>query len=503
MKTIQLLSFILLCTISLQAQEKFEKISQSIKVNKDVTIDLNTSYTHIIIDTWNKDIIEVEAIIESNELTQNELKLRSDNWKVQVEGSKDLVTIHSNSQGESWAENMGLFDIQSLDAMQNLEIELADFPVMPLIDGLMESLDLANMPKMPNMPNLPDLPEGMNNTSFDYERYQNEGEAYMKKWSREYKAKYGDAYALKMETWAKQVDTEALKKYEKEMEAWGEKFGEQFGETFGKDMEAWGEQFGESFGKSMEEWGEQFGKDMEEWGEHFGKEMEERAELMESHREKGEKSREKMETEYQTLFNSEMGKNQKVKKTLKIKIPKGSKLKVNVRHGDMKFASVIHNLKAELNHVKFIANSIDGERTAITASYTSLLIKDWKMGNLELNFVEEATLQNVDGLVLNANSSNIRIDKLSGNAIINGSFGDLAIHNITDDFNTINISLDNSNAALKLPESDYKLQYNGKHSQLKHPKNTKGQAVSSFNSGSISNNKTIVVNAKYSQVIMD
>lgn len=503
MKNIKFLLLCLLFAGSINAQQRVDKISQSLQVNDDVTLDIHASYTNIIIDTWNKDIIEVEAYIESDALSKEALKKHVDAWKVQVEGSKDYITIKSNSEGDSWSDSMSLFDVQSVDALQNLEIELADMPIMPLVDGLMASLDVANMPKMPNMPKLPDLPEGMNTTNFDFERYKNEGEAYMDRWSREYSAKYGDAYARKMEAWAKKVDTEAFEKYEKDMEAWGEKFGEQFGKTFEKDMEAWGEQFGKSFGESMEKWGEQFGKEMETWGEQIGKEMEERAKLMEKEHDKHESIRQKQDAKYRAMFDSDMGKNMKVKKTLKIKIPKDARLKLNVRHGEMKFTSIIHNLQADLNHTKFLASRIDGEQTAINASYSSLLIKDWQNGNLELNFVEAATIQNVNGLVLNSNSSNIHIDKLSGNAILNGSFGDLAISEITDDFKTINITLDNSNANLKLPQADYKLQYHGKYSQFKHPKNTKGQAVSSFNSGSISNNKTIVVNAKYSHIVMD
>jgi hypothetical protein len=356
------------------------------------------------------------------------------------------------------------------------------------------------------MPDLPELPEGMNSINFDFDKYQKEGEAYMSKWSKEYEEKYGEAYALKMKDWAKKVDTEALAKYEKEMEIWGEefgeKFGEEFGERFGKEMEEWGEVFGERFGKSMEEWGEKFGNDMEAWGEQFGKEMEERAKLFEEQVEANDLLQNENEDDYQTLFESISGKNLNIKKTIKIKIPKDAKLKVNVRHGELKFSNVIHNLKADLNHATLLANSIDGEKTSINASYTTVFVKSWNMGELQLNFVEDALLQNVNGLVLNSNSSNIGIDRLSGNSIINGSFGDLVIHNISEDFNNLNITLDNSNAAVKLPKSDFKLQYQGKNSQLEHPKNTKGKSVTAFNLGSIANNKTIIINAKYSKVVM-
>ncbi|WP_250434117.1 YggN family protein [Hanstruepera flava] len=509
MKTVNILSILFFLTISVSAQQRLEKISQSVNVNDDVIINLNTSQTDIIIDTWNKDIIEVEAYMESNTLTKQELETYLKGWKVSVDGSKDNVTISSNASGLSWTESVGLLELESIDALQDLEIELADLPVMPMVDGLLESMDLANMPKMPKMPDLPDLPEGMNNINFDFDKYEKEGEAYMDKWSKEYGERYGEAYAKKMEKWAKSVDSDALAKYEKEMEAWGEKFGEEFGEKFGKEMEAWGEAFGESFGKSMEAWGEKFGEDMEKWGEEFGKEMEERAKvyeerakIIEEQAEANEGLFKEREDAYRVLLEKESKKNLNIKKTIKIKIPKDAKLKVNVRHGELKFSNVIHNLKADLNHATFLANSIDGEKTSINASYTSVFVKNWNMGELKLNFVQDALLQDVNGMVLNSNSSNIGIDRLSGNAIINGSFGDLVIHNINDNFNNLNITLDNSNAAVKLPKGNFKLQYQGKHSYLEHPENNKGKSVSSFNLGSIANNKTIVINAKYSKVIM-
>ncbi len=56
----KLLILCLIVVSSMNAQ-KLSKISKSIKANKDVTIDLKTSYVQIEIDTWNKDVIEIEA----------------------------------------------------------------------------------------------------------------------------------------------------------------------------------------------------------------------------------------------------------------------------------------------------------------------------------------------------------------------------------------------------------------------------------------------------------
>ena len=64
----------LLCFVGIvNAQQKVKKLSHTIETNKDVTIDLNTSHTNIIIDTWNKGYVEVEAYVESKELSKEEL----------------------------------------------------------------------------------------------------------------------------------------------------------------------------------------------------------------------------------------------------------------------------------------------------------------------------------------------------------------------------------------------------------------------------------------------
>ena len=73
MNTIRILVLCLLTTFG-YAQKKLSKISKSIKVDKDVVVDLNTSYAEIEIDTWNRDIVEIEAYLESDKLSQEELE---------------------------------------------------------------------------------------------------------------------------------------------------------------------------------------------------------------------------------------------------------------------------------------------------------------------------------------------------------------------------------------------------------------------------------------------
>jgi hypothetical protein len=86
--------------------------------------------------------------------------------------------------------------------------------------------------------------------------------------------------------------------------------------------------------------------------------------------------------------------------------------------------------------------------------------------------------------------------------MIDGSFGDLTIHNISDAFKNLNIVLENSDAKIKLPKAAYKLQYQGKRTRFSHPKKTDQENTSSFSTGDLSSGKSIVINAKFSNIIM-
>ena len=73
MKTIRILTLCLITTIGF-AQKKQNKTSQTINVNKDVVVDLNTNYVEIEIETWNKDVVEIEAYVEGENLSKEELQ---------------------------------------------------------------------------------------------------------------------------------------------------------------------------------------------------------------------------------------------------------------------------------------------------------------------------------------------------------------------------------------------------------------------------------------------
>lgn len=491
----KLLALSLFITSGLVAQNKLTKVSQTIKVDKDVTIDLNTSHCNIVFDTWNKGTVQVEAYIEGDGVSKEELQDALKAWDVDVDGSQSEVSISTKGNStRTWVHKSSDDGDLITIVLNELKHELADLPMI-IVDEFDFDVEMPmapNAPEPPEMPELPELPEGIGNMNFDYEAYKKDGEKYIEKYTEQFESKFGKDFEKKMEIWGES--------FGKKMEAWGKNLEKNFdSEEFEEKMEAWGERFAGQMERQAER--------TEALAERIEAEHERRAESQneraEAHREHAKK-REKLEAKRRVKIEQYMGgeSNSKIKKTIIIKMPKGAKLKVNVRHGELKFASNIDNLKADLSHTKFTAYSINGSSTSINASYSPVVVTHWNLGELNLNYVENANLDNVKRLVLNSNASNVEIQKLTDNAMINGSIGNLKIVKIDDAFNNLSVILQNSDAVISLPKVDYNLQYSGNRTRFSHPEKDKGDSASSFSKNASNTNKTIVVNAKYSSVVM-
>lgn len=505
---LRLLALGLLLSGSLWSQQKLTKVSQSIKVDKDVTIDLNTSYCNIVFDTWNKGEVEIEAYIEGDNLSKEELEEALKLWNVDVDGAQGEVSIKTKGYSHApvvwtYSSNGNNEDVHAV--LEELKFELADVPEMDF-DFHFDMPEVPEVPELPEMPELPELPEGVNKIKFDYKAYKKDGKKYLEEWSQDFESKFGDDYAKKMEAWGEKFGKEWSEKYAKEMEAWGEKFGEEWEENYGKKMEAWGKRFAERM-KAQTERLEAHKERAKVHAEVHKARAKEHAkvhkERIEAHK-KHIKERKKLSDERRVLIERLVNKesNSKVKKTIKIKMPKGAKLKVNVRHGEIEFAANINNLKADLSHTKFTAHSINGSSTSINASYSPIYVTHWNLGELNIKYVENVDLVNVKQLVLNSNSSNTRIQNLQGSAIIDGSIGDLKILKIDDTFNNLNVILQNSDAIITLPKAPHNFQYKGTRTRFKHPDKPTDDNISSFTTNNPNVNKNIVLNAKYSSIVI-
>lgn len=445
-----------------------KKNVESFNVAKDVEVSVNTAYTNVIFETWNKDKVEVEAFIKGDKLSEKEKQEMMKNWDLEITGNSKKVSINSN------AGNGEMFS-------------MGDMPQMDFIGPLMENMV---MPMISNIqvPPLPeDLLENLGNIQFDYEAYQKDEEGYMKKFEA-------------------QMDKNFGKDFEKKMEDWGNKFSEQWKEKKGDSLS-------KSYEKKMEKWGEEYGKKMEAWGEDYGKKMEVWAsEIAKNYENSDENYTKKVITSPngKTIIiqgDKKMNFNGgKANKTIIIRLPKDTKIDINVKHGELKMADA-KNVQATLNYSSFIANSIDGGKTLINASYAPVAVNNWKQGTLQVKFVDNCRIENAENINLQANSSDVIIGNVGKQAFLSGSFGDLNIKKISDTFETIDIRLENTDAILQLPKAAFSFYFNGKKTPLKYPKflqlketkNSDRLVVKGFNQNNTTN-KTITINSTYSNV---
>ncbi|RFN60018.1 YggN family protein [Marixanthomonas ophiurae] len=457
---------LLISTAITIAQEQYK---ETFNVKDDATVSVNTSHTRIIFETWNRDKVEVEAYIEGEKLSEAEKQELFDNWDFSVLGNSNKVVITSKG-GNSWN---GMASMEHMEGMGGLDF------LGPMMEEMIVPM-ISNM-KIPNLPD--DLLKDIGNIDFDYEEFQKDEEAYIEKFEKQMDKKFG-------------------KDFEVKMEQWGNEFANQYNEEKSDSIAAVWE-------SKMQGWGENFGKRMEAWGKRFEKEMEARYGGEDGNYSKtvqtdpfGNKT---IIIQGNKTKKSKTNKSKGVK-TIKIKMPKGAKTEIDVRHGEIEMADAV-NVKATLNHSPFTANSIDGGETLINASYAPVVVNNWNNGTLYLQFVESCNIADVNTINLQANSSDVLIGNVEKEAILAGSFGNLKVTHVSNGFKNIDILLENTDAVLYMPDTAFSFYFNGKKSTLQYPKsldlnrtkNYNRVLVRGFNKNSNAG-KNVTVNANYSNV---
>ncbi|MCZ4320282.1 hypothetical protein O4H26_14910 [Aequorivita viscosa] len=443
-----------------------KKYVESFNVNDNVEVSVNTSFTNVIFETWNKNKVEVEAFIEGDKLSASEKEQQMKNWKLDVTGNSKKVSINSNVSNQSFA----MANMPSMDFIGPLVEDM----VMPMIQNI----------RVPPLPE--ELLENIGNIQFDYEAFKKDEKGYMKKFEAQMDKKFGKDFEKRMEEWGKSFEN-----------SWDEKMADSIGDAYGKKMEAWGE----NFGKRMEAWGEEYGRKMEVWADELEQKMEAEGANYSKTVTKSPKG-----TAIIIQADGSNVTSGNAKRTIIIRMPKNTKTEVNIRHGVLKMADA-NNLKANLNYTPLTANSIDGGRTLINASYAPILVKVWKQGVLNVKFVDHCNIENVQNINLQANSSDVRIGNITNQAFLSGSFGDLRIDKVADSFETLDIRLENTDARVKVPAGVFSFYFTGNKSTLKYPKSLQLKEsksadrvlVKGFNQNNGSN-KTITINSNYSNV---
>lgn len=422
-------------SLGISAQKKSKTFSEKFTVSNDAVLEVNTSYADIEFETWNKDVVEVVALIELEGATEEEAKEYFDQMPIEIMGNSQRVTISSKSKQRS------LFPGRHSDFnFDDLNVIIPDVSSL-----VMDMRDIAPFPELTALPPVP-MTKAF---KFDYEAYRKDGEAYMKKWQKNFEKSFDKEHQERLEEWSAKIEQRA-----KQMQ---------------QRMEQREEAKVERLEKRVEELAELAGK--------RGRIRVKRFVNRDSLRVTADSIRtfffrtDSLRTSPNTFYFLSEGenKNYKIKKTIKVKLPKATRIKMDVRHGEVKLAESAMNLNATLSHSSLWASTIDGNETDISVSYSPVRVQKWQHGQLKANYSKEVALVEVVNLQLSATSSDVTIDELLGKTFIKSDFGPLIIKSVGNSFQELDVSLKNAELQLRLPTSPTAMYIKGTNSELSTP----------------------------------
>lgn len=423
-----LLSIALVFAITVQAQKVEKKFLENFSVNKDVTISINASNTEINVETWNKNQVLVEAIIEVEGLSKKEAEKYIRNYQFEALGNKDKVKI--TSQGRHFINKSDMGDIVFFNHKDFVlpEIHLPDFDNIDIIrleDIEIPEIDFENM----NF--------GLDNFDFDFDKYTKDGKNYFFRWKDSAK----NITIKSKEDWEKFKKTKEYQKMKRELDVKREKMKVEI--------------------KKAREEVRKINK--EEIKKQLARVKIDREKIKE---ELAKAKEQIMKIRYDYGSNSENimidGKKIKVKKVLNIKVPKGATFDLNTRYSKITLPRTVAS--GTIFSGSFFANSL--QNSNLNISYAPVTIQDLNACTLFLKNISKVNISSVSNSNLNLNSASLIINKLGEKVNLRDSFGEINIKSIAADFETMNIDLRNSTIKLPISNITSDLEIDYKNSKL-------------------------------------
>jgi hypothetical protein len=327
MKTLQfkitiLLLFIGLITVNAQKLEK--KYSEKFIVNKDVVVDINTRYTDIEIQTWDKNEVVIEAYIDvKDEADQKVIDDYLKNWSFEALGNKNTIKISSKSSG--------LIDIHSF----NFDAPNYDIIISESVSDVLENLhfEMPEMPEMPDMPELPPMP-----SPFDFKAYKKD-KSYLERWKKENKEFIGKNAKIKVGRNSILINTnDDGSSFEWNITTDGQKHLAKEIEERLEETKILREERHKEIQERMKERQEEM-KERQVEAQNRVKEHSKERKLALIERQEAQKLRAKEFEKRRTEVRDILAKREKVKikRIIKIKAPKDAKFNMNVKYGSMSF----------------------------------------------------------------------------------------------------------------------------------------------------------------------
>lgn len=270
------------------AQEFMTPVSE-FPVDHQAKVIIDASYTEIEIEEWNKNRVEVQGVMKVEGLSESEAKSIFDSWAIETDKKGNTVEITANS--DSFGNEF--FFIHNDKYLGNVVVDIPEISA-----HVLEALDSLHV-MLPEISDFSDIDYNFDfNTNldyeslnFDYEKFKNNS-AYLKEWQERNKEQLE---RLKQEL--KESHLEMAEKH-KEMEK----------QIIVIQEQAWAK--------------------AEREVEQQAREIERQAKMAEKEAREVEKEVMKRQTEIQKILAERQ--KIKVKRILKVKMPKNAKLEMDV-----------------------------------------------------------------------------------------------------------------------------------------------------------------------------
>ncbi len=338
-KILTLVLCLALGTMNAQKQEK--KYTERFNVNKDVAIDINTRYTDIEIETWDKNEVVIEAYIELEDgTTQKAIEDYLEKWKFEALGNKSSIRVSSKSTGlidiHSFDFDSPNYDIlhsdKVSDALENIRFIVPDLPELPELPEIAEFPELLiEMPELPEFPDLPELP-----SQFDFKEYRKD-KSYLERWKKKNKDVIGKDAKVKVKKNSLSINSDDYS-YRWNITTEGQKRNaEEIKERLAEIKVR-----REARQKEMKERLKQREAEIKLKREELKKKVKERNDERKIYLIKRQEARDKRSKdlalkriEVKDILSKR--EKSKIKRIIKIKAPKGAKFNMNVKFGSMSF----------------------------------------------------------------------------------------------------------------------------------------------------------------------
>jgi hypothetical protein len=509
-------------TLTCLSQEKTIKMTERYDASEDISLLVDAQNTDVVFENWNKDEVQIEAILETEDLSAEQIEQLKNAWRLDVQGNSNSIRI--NSSGNTGI-GVPLKDLSGggLESIVSSSMAMLEPMMQNMLAPMLQSLNGGQLP--------PQYYEKIDHVKFDYDAYRREGEQYLNAYKEKIRSSFGADYKEVLAKWEKE-NAQKLEKtkeniaeavqsipkspfgpklnfnanaFKKDREGYiailnnnlGTKVSVEEVDAWMEDVQRWNEEFKASLGQNMGNLSTKMGAsvqgNMQSLGENMGQAMEQWSQQMQqmAQAENGNFSKTVTRDANGNVIGTHVSFSAvtrmptaitgNIKRTILIHMPKEAKLDLDIRHGNIKISEA-KNARINLSHGAFIAKTIDGDRTYLTIAYSPIDVDSWNYGTLQTNYVKRCVINSAENIKLDARASNVVINELGESAVIRGSFGQLTIAKVDRDFESINISLENSELVLNLPDAAYNFSYNGTRSTLSYPKTIDAKIMSSYDS---------------------